>query len=593
VFSEDAKPAERLLQIELNSGTQMLKLIPLSLVLFAVTVSLPAVGARQTQKRKNFNQPAQQARQENIETGPEVLSYNELIELYQQDVPDQPLRNKLNRLLTTPFVSNRASTSGVLPLKPSSPHLGKFLRVAEWNVERGLEFDAIELAFTDPSGLAGLMDQKGSKATADEHRRILEQVQLLKQADVLVLNEVDWGVNRTLFRNVAADLAQGLGMNYAYGVEFVEVDPITMGIDQQAILREIEQAYSEPHESKNELIEHVRRIMTPDPKRYRGLHGTAILSRFPLLNVRLIPFKFQGHDWYADEKKKASATAKAEEKLSIDIFKEQLVRQVRRGGRMMLLADIADPELPTGRVTIVATHLEDRTTPAKRRTQLNEVLDEIKSIKNPVIFAGDMNTSTHNAAPVSFTRAIKQRLGSGKWWAEDAAPTVIASASPFGWAYNISHRLIGFARGVDDPTVRSIPVVGKNPEAAFFKSLETYRFLDGSAFDFRGEQDRTSNGRSGNLADSNERSEKGFAPTSELGRTYGPVGKYKLDWIFVRPASLTDPHDKTQSFRFAPHYGRTLKDLNQSIPDRISDHSPIIVDLPLQEPSLTVSLLQH
>jgi hypothetical protein len=35
----------------------------------------------------------------------------------------------------------------------------------------------------------------------------------MKQADVLVLNEVDWGLNRTLFRNVAADLAEGLGMN--------------------------------------------------------------------------------------------------------------------------------------------------------------------------------------------------------------------------------------------------------------------------------------------------------------------------------------------------------------------------------------------
>ena len=117
-----------------------------------------------------------------------------------------------------------------------------------------------------------------------------------------------------------------------------------------------------------------------------------------------------------------------------------------------------------------------------------------------------------------------------------------------------------------------------------------YRFTDGSAFDFRGERDRTSNHQSGNLADSNERSEKGFTPTSELGRTFGPIGKYKLDWIFVRPASLTDPHDRTQPYRFAPHFGRTLKDLNESIPDRISDHSPIIADLPLQEPSSTTGL---
>ncbi len=192
------------------------------------------------------------------------------------------------------------------------------------------------------------MDEKQSKATADERTRILDQIQLLKQADLLVLNEVDWGMNRTLFRNVAAELAGALGMNYAYGVEFVEVDPITMGIDQQLVLREVEQAYTETGESKTEIIEHVKQIMKPDPARYRGLHGTAILSRYPLKNVRLIPFKFQGHDWYADEKKRASVAARAEDKLSEDLFKEQLARQVRRGGRMMLLADIADSELPSG-----------------------------------------------------------------------------------------------------------------------------------------------------------------------------------------------------------------------------------------------------
>lgn len=98
---------------------------------------------------------------------------------------------------------------------------------------------------------------------------------------------------------------------------------------------------------------------------------------------------------------------------------------------------------------------------------------------------------------------------------------------------------------------------------------------------------RTSNARSGNLADSNERGEKGFIPTSELGKTYGPVGQFKLDWIFVKPGKLTDPHDAHQPYIFAPHFGRTLKELDYSIPDRISDHSPITVDLPLAEPLLT------
>lgn len=426
-------------------------------------------------------------------SGPALLTYDEVNQLYQQDVPPAPLNDKLKRLLTTPFVSNAAFDAGVRPMKPNSPQLGKFLRVAEWNIERGLEFDAVRLAFTDPQAFALLMDQKGSKSDPGERKRIAEQIDILRQADVIILNEVDWGVNRTLFRNVAADLAAALQMNYEYGVEFVEVDPVTMGIDEQVIVREVKEAYDDPGESKTELLDHVRQIMKPDPARYRGLHGTAILSRYRLQDVRVVPFRFQGHDWYADEKRKASELSKVEGKLSADVFKEQLVREVRRGGRMMMLADIVDPGLPSGRITVVATHLEDLTTPANRRRQLDELLDAIKDIDYPVIVAGDMNTSTHNAAPLSVTRALKQRFGSGRWWTEEAVTETVRRATPLGWAYDASLGVIG-------PPV-----------------LPTRR-----------------------------------APHSRTG--------------------------------FAPHFGRTLKELNESIPDRISDHNPITVDLPLTEP---------
>jgi hypothetical protein len=55
----------------------------------------------------------------------------------------------------------------------------------------------------------------------------------------------------------------------------------------------------------------------------------------------------------------------------------------------------------------------------------------------------------------------------------------------------------------------------------------------------------------------------------------------KLDWIFVKPSRLTDPDDRNQPHVFAPQFGRTLKTLNYSLKDRISDHNPLIVDLPL------------
>ena len=136
----------------------MANLVVVSLLLFVVMCCLPSVRPGQSQARVGINnQPVWPTGERETATGPEVLTYNELIELYQQDVPSEQLGKKLNKLLTTPFVSNRATSSASRPLKPSSPQIGKFLRVAEWNIERGLEFDAIKLAFLDPKRFDDLM----------------------------------------------------------------------------------------------------------------------------------------------------------------------------------------------------------------------------------------------------------------------------------------------------------------------------------------------------------------------------------------------------------------------------------------------------
>lgn len=511
--------------------------------------------------------------------GPDTLTYDEIIQLYKQDVPPPPLAAKLQRLLTTPFVSENGLAT---PVKPTPRQVGPVLRAVEWNIERGLEFDAIRSAFTDPKKFAGVMEDKNSKADERTLQLVRDQIALLKDADLIVLNEVDWGMNRTLFRNVAAELAGVLNMNYAYGVEFVEVDPITMGIDQDVMIREVKDAYSEPDDKKSDIVERVKQVMQPDPARYRGLHGTAILSRYPLRDVKLIPFQNQGHDWYADEKKKASGFAKVQGKAGSLLFREQIIRQVRRGGRMMLLADMVSGDLPSGRVTVVATHLEDEASPAARRKQLEEVLRQIAAINHPVILAGDMNTSAHDGVPTSVARLLKDRFGSGKWWAEEGVMNAITYTTPFGLAAAASKTLIGFVRSVDDPTEKSIPIVGINPEAKFFTTLQDFRFADGGQFDFNGETERSSNGRAGKLSNSNERAEKGFVPTNELGEKFGPVGQFKLDWFFVKPAKLSDsPAGASPSYAFTPCFARTLKELNHSVPDRISDHSPITVELPL------------
>jgi hypothetical protein len=106
------------------------------------------------------------------------------------------------------------------------------------------------------------------------------------------------------------------------------------------------------------------------------------------------------------------------------------------------------------------------------------------------------------------------------------------------------------------------------------------------AIDFRGVPSRTVDGKSGTLADSNERLSKGFAPSFATELMWGKVrvAKFRLDWIFVK-SDIDSPRDQKASYIFAPHFARTLTDLNDSPAVPLADHSPITVDLPFHEPA--------
>jgi len=82
-------------------------------------------------------------------------------------------------------------------------------------------------------------------------------------------------MKRTDDRNVKRDLARALGMNYAFGVEFVAVDRLDdLGLEQVQL--------EDPA-----LTRQMREDLTPDPARYLGLHGSAILRRYPIQNARI------------------------------------------------------------------------------------------------------------------------------------------------------------------------------------------------------------------------------------------------------------------------------------------------------------------
>ena len=501
-------------------------------------------------------------------SAPALFTYAELNALYEQAAISPPVEAKLNKLLTTPFVDNAYRNAMPLPFSQSG-QLGEFLRVAHWNIERGLEYKAIEAVFGGEAEFIELLNAnlKEFPVGSEKRHRALEQAAMLRVADVIILNEADLGMKRSQYRNVAADLAARLKMNYAFGVQFIELSPVHLS--QKKETRETADA------QEKELAE----LIKVDPTRYKGLHGIAILSRFPLENVRLVPFKNQPYDWYQSEKDGASLLEKSKRKLADRVFLEKTLREVRRGGRTTLLADIADDRFPNGRVTIAATHLENRTESKNRVLQLKELLAAIKDIPHPVIIAGDMNTTSSDLTPTSLQRELYKRFGKPQFWIRKG----ISYALGFGLIEDTVVDGFLFWRKQFDPTVRHIPFLMPNSERKFFSTLEAFRFSDGGAFDLRGDANRSYRNKEKTLANSNERGDKGFTSTFQVPRPIKFIGKHKLDWFFIKPFELKNPKDKKGSYRFAPHFGRTFAAVNESIPDRISDHHPMIVDLPLND----------
>jgi hypothetical protein len=60
----------------------------------------------------------------------------------------------------------------------------------------------------------------------------------------------------------------------------------------------------------------------------------------------------------------------------------------------------------------------------------------------------------------------------------------------------------------------------------------------------------------------------------------GFIGESKIDWFFVKPGA-TERQQLGEPFQFAPFFGRTLPQINTALAQRISDHCPIVLDLPL------------
>lgn len=487
---------------------------------------------------------------------PRPLSFQELVTAATVDPPPPDVQRKLDTLLSEPFLSNEATLHGVKPKKQATGKTGRFLRIAEWNINRGENQREITLALADAAKFeaAARSNRKLGRKTL---RKIHGQLQTLHAADVIVLDEVDDGVKRTGYRNVARDLAQALDMNYAYGVEFVELNRIYVGAEKMDIV-------DLPRERQNSEMFEV------NPRRYLGLEGSAILSRYPIRSARIVRLP-SAYDWYHGEIKAISDLERARRWSAETLFQERIRRQVRRGGRMALMVDLEVPESPTGILTIVCPHLEDYSPSSGRRKQMDALLEGIRADPNPLVVAGDFNTTGHDGTPITIKRALLSYLLDYRFWARQ----IFYFSVP---APGLGYILAGanYFKNFHDPTAFDVPIFAANREKQLFEDARAFRFDDGGSFAFDKSPRRSFHRKGRTLADSNQRAWKGFATTFSFARTYrGLVGKYKIDWFLVKPP----PPDRQTLL--GPYFGRTLQELNTALGKRISDHSPITVDLPL------------
>lgn len=145
---------------------------------------------------------------------------------------------------------------------------------------------------------------------AERGRQLMSAIKIIEtlNADVIILNEMDIGMARSDQQHTASLLASSLGMNYAWGLEFIE---LTRGTKKE-------------QQDTNGLYN------------FLGLHGNAILSKCKIEDP--IIFRENIGDYFSDQN--TSINANGYEK--------------RLGGRMVMLARIRDPRNNT--IVVGSTH---------------------------------------------------------------------------------------------------------------------------------------------------------------------------------------------------------------------------------------------
>ncbi|MEP7213151.1 MAG: endonuclease/exonuclease/phosphatase family protein [Acidobacteriota bacterium] len=197
---------------------------------------------------------------------------------------------------------------------------GSDISALAWNIERGNVFE----------GIVDALKNHGD----------------LKDKDVLLLTELDYGMARSGNRFVARELAQELKLNYAFAPVYIALQKGS-GVESEM-----------SGENTN------------------SIHGLAMFSKWPMVNVHAVP---------------------------LPNGKDKMWGKEKRLGHLRAL--VADIQHPAGTIRAVTIHLDAHCSRAHRRKQMQIILDHVDTLEPmPTLLGGDWNTTTFNSQ--SSTRAI-------------------------------------------------------------------------------------------------------------------------------------------------------------------------------------------
>ena len=501
-----------------------------------------------------------------IDQAPELLNSKELESLLRHKDKVTEASLKADRLFNSAFIDNSHYRSNGLPQHNLDPLLGPSIRLSTWNIEKSIHVNKAAEAL---SAEESFIEHLSSRALKNKrvYSKAVRQRATLAASDILLLQEIDIGHCRSDYLFAAQKLAHKMGMNYVYAPQQLEIDPVYLGVDNI--------------EFGNKAVDHrTCKLDQEGVEEYRGVFGVAVLSRYPIKRVEVFPLKNQPYDWYDREIVKPDILEETRRFGAQTLFKAKPLREVKYGGRGFTRVDLHVPDVPHETISVINVHLEIKAEPKRRVEQLTEILSYISDIENPVVMAGDFNSASRDLSATSIIRAASRA-------AKD--PWNLTSAGLFLLDVTGVYQLRNLVNGVknfQDPLAIGVPLILPNKKKSLFKLIENYRFKDGGAFDFRGDAKRSINGSPKVLSNSNQRSLfKGFTNTFSVPKPIGPIGRDRLDWIFVK-SFLNHPKAKDGPYKLAPHFGETLNLMNTAVKSKYSDHHPITTIIPLTEPKL-------